>query len=404
MNTETNIEDKVYDINLFDLMEGTEVKCSVETYSENGTLAVPIMCRPELPDDIPEVMMGKIPFNELYGVATVNLPQSDELPLNVQYVDENNLPGIGEWLEKNGIATPTERMTRSGWCLYQAYEFNVPEHKLEEILTRRMEINPVQTRTALASVERDRIYDLMDDLDRCVTLGELKESWESMPKGIREDVDFPDRISAEGHEHTIKQWENKHRFSEAIPDGLEVYTLSDARRIFEKAKAEILKGDYPTRTRETKDGTETELGQVSYTQTRSMGIPMEYSNDYIVELRNPEGRLTREFVASRNSYSDDLCNGPSLKYLPGGQTAFAIYSADRFSDNQFREAEYTFSRKGSLISISPGDTGPEFGTIRQSSGYEAAVEKCRNSLKEGLEKVISRIENQNMNKSKGMKV
>ena len=84
-----------------------EVSLSFETYRNNGTLAVE---------------MNTVPDDEPYGVITVNLGcplQSDRLA----FVDENNMPGIGAWLQANGIASPLGYRQRSGFCLYELYSF-----------------------------------------------------------------------------------------------------------------------------------------------------------------------------------------------------------------------------------------------------------------------------------------
>ena len=39
------------------------------------------------------------------------------------FVDENNMPGIGQWLEDNGLATYTGIDMPSGYCMYPLYEF-----------------------------------------------------------------------------------------------------------------------------------------------------------------------------------------------------------------------------------------------------------------------------------------
>ncbi len=87
-----------------------EVSLSFETYRNNGTLAVE---------------MNTVPNEESYAVITVNLCcplQSDKLA----FVDENNLPGIGAWLQENNIASPLGYKQRSGFCLYELYSFNRP--------------------------------------------------------------------------------------------------------------------------------------------------------------------------------------------------------------------------------------------------------------------------------------
>lgn len=88
---------------------GLNVYLKATSYANNGSLAVQILSG----DD-----------NEFYDVITVNLDsflQSEELA----FVDDNNLPGIGQWLESNGIAAPTGFCQTSGFCKYQLYEFHI---------------------------------------------------------------------------------------------------------------------------------------------------------------------------------------------------------------------------------------------------------------------------------------
>lgn len=58
---------------------------------------------------------------EPYATVTVNLQYP--VDKNVAFVDENNLPGIGKWLEENGIAEPTGIVRQSGYCTYPLYRF-----------------------------------------------------------------------------------------------------------------------------------------------------------------------------------------------------------------------------------------------------------------------------------------
>jgi hypothetical protein len=58
----------------------------------------------------------------------------------VQFIDENNLPGIGAWLRANNIAHPTGYHCPSGYCMYEAYAFNLPEKDLKEVINRRNEL------------------------------------------------------------------------------------------------------------------------------------------------------------------------------------------------------------------------------------------------------------------------
>ena len=40
------------------------------------------------------------------------------------FVDSNNVPGIEEFLIKNGIAKQTGRVQQSGFCMYNEFKFN----------------------------------------------------------------------------------------------------------------------------------------------------------------------------------------------------------------------------------------------------------------------------------------
>lgn len=79
-------------------------------------------------------------YCEPFGVVTVNLFESKLLPYNMQFVDENNLPGIGAWLRQNGIAQPTGTHAASGYCLYEAYRFNLDAKDLKEVIDRRQQL------------------------------------------------------------------------------------------------------------------------------------------------------------------------------------------------------------------------------------------------------------------------
>ena len=83
---------------------GEPVTLQKNEYRNNGTLAVCI-CSPE---------------GELYDVVSVNLNhpmQSDSMA----FLDENNNPGIGKWMEKKGLAVPMFVTAKSGFCTYNLY-------------------------------------------------------------------------------------------------------------------------------------------------------------------------------------------------------------------------------------------------------------------------------------------
>ena len=91
---------KTYDYN------GTKVYLQKEEYRNNGTLAV-LMYKED---------------DELYGCVTVNLNDTIQLK-ELAYLDENNLPGIGKWLEENGLGINMGVIARSGFCSYPLYLF-----------------------------------------------------------------------------------------------------------------------------------------------------------------------------------------------------------------------------------------------------------------------------------------
>ena len=140
-----DVLDRQYSISLWEGLPPTEVMCSVASYTNNGTLAIQLFNKPDMPEGFPLPDDPRKQFCEPFGVVTVNLFESGLLPYNVQFVDENNLPGIGAWLRKNGIAEPTGVHSRSGYCMYEAYSFKIPQKDLKEIIERRNDLgyNPM---------------------------------------------------------------------------------------------------------------------------------------------------------------------------------------------------------------------------------------------------------------------
>jgi hypothetical protein len=132
--------DRQFSIRLFDSMPPMEVMCSLASYTNNGTLALQLFNKPDIPEGFLQSEDPKKLFCEPFGVVTVNLFESKLLPYNVQFIDENNLPGIGAWLRQNGIAQPTGLHAASGYCLYEAYRFNLNEKDLKEVMDRRQQL------------------------------------------------------------------------------------------------------------------------------------------------------------------------------------------------------------------------------------------------------------------------
>ena len=135
-----DVLDRQYSISLWEGLPPTEVMCSVASYTNNGTLAIQLFNKPDMPEGFPLPDDPRKQFCEPFGVVTVNLFESGILPYNVQFVDENNLPGIGAWLRQNGIAQPTGMHAASGYCLYEAYRFNLDAKDLREVIDRRQQL------------------------------------------------------------------------------------------------------------------------------------------------------------------------------------------------------------------------------------------------------------------------
>jgi hypothetical protein len=83
---------------------GHRVYLEKDSYRSNGTLAV-LMYNED---------------GEPFGNVTVNLNhplQSGDLA----FLDENNMPGIGRWIERNGLGSFTGVRACSGFCTYPLY-------------------------------------------------------------------------------------------------------------------------------------------------------------------------------------------------------------------------------------------------------------------------------------------
>ena len=83
---------------------GTKVRLEKQEYRSNGTVALAMYTQ----------------NGELYDVITVNLQdrmQSDSMA----YLDVNNHPNIGNWLQRRGLALPMYYTQRSGFVEYPLY-------------------------------------------------------------------------------------------------------------------------------------------------------------------------------------------------------------------------------------------------------------------------------------------
>ena len=60
---------------------------------------------------------------ECYGNLTVNL--GERLPSDMAYVDTNNMPDAIRFIEENKMGTFTGKKSRSGFCEYPLYRFDL---------------------------------------------------------------------------------------------------------------------------------------------------------------------------------------------------------------------------------------------------------------------------------------
>jgi len=60
---------------------------------------------------------------ERYGTVTVNLNHPLQSK-HMAFLDENNMPGIGKWIEKNGLGSFTGVKACSGFCVYPLYSLD----------------------------------------------------------------------------------------------------------------------------------------------------------------------------------------------------------------------------------------------------------------------------------------
>lgn len=93
---------------------GYEIAFKLSNYCDNGVLAIVVY----------EYTSYGCAYQ--YGVASVNI---DDMifGVNQTYIDENNNPGMTQFLVDNGLVTPTGYIGRSGYCQYPLVEVNIEE-------------------------------------------------------------------------------------------------------------------------------------------------------------------------------------------------------------------------------------------------------------------------------------
>ena len=58
--------------------------------------------------------------SEEYAIVTVNLNHPMQSS-DTAFLDENNYPGIGKWIERNHLGRQMGFIAASGFCRYQLY-------------------------------------------------------------------------------------------------------------------------------------------------------------------------------------------------------------------------------------------------------------------------------------------
>lgn len=92
-----------------------EITLRINTYLENGNLAIEMFCWDE-------------GFPEPWSVLTVNLIDEEKCLPNCAYIDTNNNgENIVDWLEANKLGIRTGNLGVSGWCVYPEFKFNMEE-------------------------------------------------------------------------------------------------------------------------------------------------------------------------------------------------------------------------------------------------------------------------------------
>ena len=87
----------------------------VDSYANNGRLYMGLL-----------TFDKEMEYWEPWCDITVNIPMTALTDReNCAFVDINNDPTIGEFLEQNELAVPTGRSARSGWVTYPEYRFDM---------------------------------------------------------------------------------------------------------------------------------------------------------------------------------------------------------------------------------------------------------------------------------------
>ena len=100
-----------------------------------------------------------------YGVVTVNI---DDMifGVNQTYIDENNNPGMTQFLVDNSLVTPTGYIGRSGYCQYPLVEVNM-EEILKYCIIDDEDTEEAENQAEGPDEEDDNIQNFDDFLKEC---------------------------------------------------------------------------------------------------------------------------------------------------------------------------------------------------------------------------------------------
>ena len=391
MDTTQDITQREYQFSNDYLSEPINVILIPHLYHYNGTLAF-VMVKSEkdsfldnLKYFLKEGHMNE--YKDFHQAITTNLEESKLLPMNIQFVDEHSLPGIGAWLEKNGIAKPTWVTGKKGEHTYTAYEFNLPEKMMKRVQERRMEIHPDVTRNVLRECTRHEILKFETQFMKCLTFEDLHHVWESMPDALQQAFPFPEKVSMDGSEPlSIEELEAK-KFDVEIPEDLPAYNLQEAKERFKEWKDNHLPKDAPINERITEYGRVQTIGSTELVHMDPENN-IRYSDPYLQIFFNEDGEFTGERFTVSNSKNQDVIVGPSLDVLENGNI---IYTEDP-ERHLFKELTVEisprsfFSPIGSLVQFDGSDQAHGHAFLNRN--YLNAVDKCTQSFVKQFEHIL----------------
>ena len=388
------------------------MECELKTYHYGGTLAVQMFRTTPLQDAGMGLKSGG-EDRELFANLTVNLERSSELPLDVQFIDENNLPGIGDWLQENSMAEPYGVYATSGFFTYPSYRFKLSEEEKNLVRDIRFESDP-KFRSRQVELFRQttdcQVKSAKDLLSLCVTFGELLMVWQSLPCLMQREVPLPEKVALDGGEAlTAGQWDAR-RFDVDVPTYLPAYGLKQARDKFNQWIERYISTDSPNFIQKSHYGDVKVIGATDLVywdpETKE-----HYSKPFLKHHIDENGSLALECFAIRTTSAESVPEGPFFEYSHSGTS---MYRSHKGYDYEMTPTCW-FSPMGSLIAFQGANL--DYGYTPMSRPYQQAVDKARETMTQKLDKILesnqkdtlrkkfreSQQSNNNQQKNKGIK-